>query len=432
MPGRVNRTWRRVRPVSRLLGMGSLMLLLSLPVVTGCGKGDQQGAGATGRGGAAGKSAPGGRGGSGGRSAFVMPPTPVEVAAATAGPVADRFETVGTFEAGEEITVVSEIDGTVIELPFIEGAAIRKGGIIARIDDLQLRAEASRAEAQRDQQRSNHERVRSVVEQGAGAPQDLDDAAAALKVAEANLEVARARLAKTRITAPFEGVTGARRVSPGAFLRTGQAVTSLARLRDLRVNFSAPERVLPLLVRGSAVRVSTSAWPGYEETGSVTVVEPVLDPVTRTAGVVARVPNPQERFRPGMSAGIVITLGAGREALTVPAEAVFSEGDRAFVYLVKPDSTVARTPVRLGVRLSDAVEVIEGITAGAIVVRAGHQKLYEGAKVAPIRESRTGPDGAGGTGRTGGPDGAGGSAGGGGSAGTGESGETATTGKGSR
>jgi membrane fusion protein, multidrug efflux system len=154
-------------------------------------------------------------------------------------------------------------------------------------------------------------------------------------------------------------------------------------LRDLRVNFSAPERVLPLLVRGSEVRVSTSAWPGHEETGQVTVVEPVLDPATRTAGVVARVPNPDERFRPGMSAGIVITLGGGRQALTVPAEAVFSDGDRSFVYLVKPDSTVARTPVRLGIRLSDAVEVTEGLAAGATVVRAGHQKLYEGAKVAP-------------------------------------------------
>jgi membrane fusion protein, multidrug efflux system len=413
MLGMVNRTRLRAARGARI-GVGLVLALtLSLPALTGCGKGDKSSSGASGRGG------PGGRGG------FVMPPTPVEVATVVAGPIEDRFETVGTFEAGEEITVVAEIDGTVIDLPFTEGAAIGKGEVIARLDDVQLRAEASRAEALRDQQRSSHERVKSVVEQGAGAPQDLDDAAAALKVAEANLEVARARLAKTRITAPFEGVTGARRVSPGAFLRAGEPVTSLARLRDLRVNFSAPERVLPLMVRGTEVRVSTSAWPTYEETGQVTVVEPVLDPVTRTAGVVARVPNPQERFRPGMSAGIVITLGAGREALTVPSEAVFSEGDRAFVYLVKPDSTVARTPVRLGVRLSDAVEVIEGIGAGAMVVRAGHQKLYEGAKVAPILQAR------GGSGRSDAP-GTGGPGGAGGAGGAGQGGKTAPTDKGSR
>jgi membrane fusion protein, multidrug efflux system len=370
-------TRERVRRGARHFAAVAAMVVLMLPWLTGCGARDKAGAG--------------GRGGPGGRGGFVMPPTPVEVATATSGPVEDRFETVGTFEAGEEITVVAEIDGTVTELPFTEGAAIGKGDVIARLDDVQLRAEASRAEALRDQERSSFERIKSVVEQGAGAPQDLDDAAAALKVAEANLDVAKARLAKARIAAPFEGVTGARRVSPGAFLRAGQAVTSLARLRDLRVNFSAPERVLPMMVRGSEVHVSTSAWPGYEEIGQVTVVEPVLDPVTRTAGVVARVPNPQERFRPGMSAGIVITLGAGRQALTVPSEAVFSDGDRSFVYLVKPDSTVARTPVRLGVRLSNAVEVIEGLTPGASVVRAGHQKLYEGAKVAPIRDAGGGP-----------------------------------------
>jgi len=310
-----------------------------------------------------------------------MPPTPVEAAEARSGAVADRFETIGTFEAGEEITVVAEIDGKVLDLPFREGQSIAKGGIIAHLDDAQPAAELTRAEAIRDQSRATFQRVQEIVEAKAGSAQDLDDAAAALKVAEANLAVAQSRFEKTRVVAPFEGVTGAREVSPGAFLRAGEPITRLAQLRELRVIFSAPERLLPLLADGTEVRLTTTAYPGVEAPGRITVIDPVLDPATRTARIVARLSNPGNRFRPGMSAHVAATLGARAEALTVPNEAVFVEGNQAFVYAIRPDSTVTRTPVTLGTRLTDAVEIVSGLEAGARVVRAGHQKLYEGAKV---------------------------------------------------
>ena len=95
----------------------------------------------------------------------------------------------------------------------------------------------------------------------------LDDALANLKVAEANYEVAKARLAKTRIVAPFSGIIGTRKVSVGAFLRTGQQITELANLNEIRVSFSAPERFLSQLKRNAEVTVSSSVFPGYEIKG---------------------------------------------------------------------------------------------------------------------------------------------------------------------
>jgi membrane fusion protein (multidrug efflux system) len=322
--------------------------------------------------------APGGGGG------FAPPPMPVETATVSQGPVMDRFETVGTVDAGEAITVVSEIDGTVVSLPFREGDPIEKGGLIAQIDDSQLKAEVQRTEALRDQSRSRYDRVKSVVDQGAGAPQDLDDAAAALKVADANLALAGARLAKTRIVAPFAGTLGARRVSPGAFLRGGQPITDLAQLAELRVNFPAPERYLAQLKRGAEVSVSTTAYPGYQLKGRIDVVDPVLDEATRSARVMARLRNPGGKFRPGMSANVSAVLSQRANAITIPDEAVFAEGDQSFVYVVKADSTVTRSALTLGTRLAGAVEVTKGLLPGMRVVRAGHQKLFEGAKVNPI------------------------------------------------
>src|SRR5467141_879584 len=114
-----------------------------------------------------------------GGGGFSMPPMPVEVAPVTVQKVEDKFEAVGTIEAIDAITVVSEIDAAVISLPFREGEAIERGGLIAKLDDSQLSAEVSRAEALRAQSQSSFERVKAVVDAKAGAPQDLDDAAAA-------------------------------------------------------------------------------------------------------------------------------------------------------------------------------------------------------------------------------------------------------------
>lgn len=328
--------------------------------------------------------------GSGGGN-FSMPPMPVEIAPVAVQNVADKFEAVGTIEAIEAITVVAEIDAAVIKLPFREGEEIKRGELIAQLDDSQLAAEVARAEALRAQSQATYDRVKAVVEQQAGAPQDLDDAAAALKVAEANLALAKARFAKTRIVAPFDGIIGARQVSIGAFLRAGQAITDLANIDAIRVNFSAPERFLSRLSRGAEVTVSTTAYPGYELKGTIIVIEPVLDSATRSARIVARVDNPGRKFRAGMSANVSAILSERPNAMTIPNEAVFASRDQSFVFIVKADSTAARVALTLGTRLANVVEVVQGLEPGMKVVRAGHQKLFDGAKVMPITSNGEAP-----------------------------------------
>ena len=347
--------------------------------------------------------------GKGAGGGFAMPPMPVETSVATREAVFDRFDAVGSIEAADAITVVSEIDAAVVSLPFREGQPVTRGTLLAQLDDSQLKAEVDRSEALRDQARATYERVKQVVDQNAGSAQDLDDAGAQLKVAEANLALAKTRLSKAHIVASFDGMVGSKRVSPGAYLRAGSAITDLAQIFELKVMFSAPERYLSKLSRGSEVTVSTTAYPGYTLQGKIDVVDPVLDPSTRSAQVIARVRNPGGKFRPGMSANVSAVLSQRMNALTIPSEAVFAEGNQTFVYVVGPDSTVDRTAVTLGTRLSDAVEVVDGLQPGARVVRTGHQKLFPKAKVIPIESAAAGGAGASGA--------AGGTAGGGAAAG---------------
>ena len=323
------------------------------------------------------KSAPGGGG-------FQMPPTPVEIADVKEQDVADKFDAVGTIEAIEEVTIVSEIDAVVLSLPFNEGSYINKGDLIAQLDDSQLSAEVNRTEALYDQSKASYNRIKTIVDQNAGTPQDLDDAVANLKVAEANYELAKARLAKTRIVAPFGGTIGTRRVSVGTFLRTGQQITELANLNEIRVSFSAPERFLGQLKRNAEVVVSSSVFPGHEIKGRIIAIEPILDEQTRNVNVVARVQNPGQKFRPGMSADVSVVLSERPKALTIPNEAIFAKGNQNLVYVVNEDSTVAAVPVTLGLQTPEVVEIVNGLKNGMKVVRAGHQKLFNGAKVMPI------------------------------------------------
>jgi membrane fusion protein (multidrug efflux system) len=315
---------------------------------------------------------------------FSMPPMPVETANVAMQSVADRFEAVGTVEAIEEVTVVSEIDATVLKLPFEEGGYVKKGDLIAQLDDAQLAAEVARTEALYKQNQSAYNRVKSVVDNNAGTPQELDNAYANMKIAEANMTLAKARLSKTRITAPFSGTVGARQISTGTFLRIAEPITTLANLSEIRIKFAAPERFLANLKRGGKVEITSPVYPDTKLTGTIIAIEPVLNDQTRSAEVVARVANPGQKFRPGMSANIAAVLSERSEALTVPSEAIFALQGQSFVYVVQPDSTVKQVPVSTGLQLVNAVEVLSGLERGMKIIKAGHQKLFPGAKVMPM------------------------------------------------
>jgi membrane fusion protein (multidrug efflux system) len=324
------------------------------------------------------------KGGAAQGGGFSMPPMPVEVAEVHPRVVRDQFRALGSIESDENIEIVSELSARVVSLPFSEGQPVETGALIAQLDDREIGAEAERTQAQADQAQSNYDRAQKLSAQGVTSAQELEDSKTALRVAEAAASLAKVRLDKTRIRAPFPGLVGVRRVSRGAYLREGAVITDLTRVDEMKVTFAAPERFARQLQPGIAVELRTPAFPGEAFGGKLSVVDPVVDPNTRTLRLVAKIPNPGARLRPGMSADVSVTLAERTQALVVPDEAVFAQGNQNFVYVVKADSTVALTAVELGTRDSMQVEIVRGIEAGARVIRTGHQKLFPGAHVMPM------------------------------------------------
>ena len=331
-----------------------------------------------------------GGGGAKGKGGFGDFATPVEVVEARTQTVRDAFRAVGTIEADENVRVVAEVAATVRSLPFAEGQPVAAGATLAQTDDREYRAEQQRTEAEHQLASANFERAKKLFEQNAVAQRELDDARAALSVAEANASLARVRFEKARIRAPFGGVTGRRLVSVGTYLHVGDPVVEMANLGTLKVGFAAPERLLAELKPGRAVSVTVPAFPNESFAGKVSVVDPIIDPEQRTVRLTARLPNPGRRLRPGMSANVSVALAERQRALTIPDEAVFAEGNQMYVFVVDDSSKVSKTAITIGSRDSSRVEVVGGLKPGARVVAAGHQKLYEGAKVMPVGQEPPG------------------------------------------
>jgi membrane fusion protein (multidrug efflux system) len=313
-----------------------------------------------------------------------MPPTPVEVASVESRTVREQFRAIGGIEADEVIQVTTEVPGVVRQLPFTEGRLVAAGALLARLDDREAAANAARAKAQRELAESNARRATALAQQQVISEQSLEDTRAALKIAQANEAQAEAQLAKMRIRAPWAGLVGRRRVSVGAYVQAADPITELARVDRVRVQFSAPERYLNQLRVGTPVEITTPAFPGRAFGGRLTVVDPIVDPQTRSVHLVAEFRNPQHVLKSGLSANVTVTFSERPMALVVPDEAIFAEGAQSYVFVVKPDSTVARAAIQTGLRDSSRVEVTRGLEAGQQIVKAGHQKLFDGAKVIPI------------------------------------------------
>ena len=311
--------------------------------------------------------------------------TAVVLAPVSIQSIQQSIRAVGTLRANESIVIRPEIAGRIRQILFLEGQAVEKDALLMELDDSELQAELSQATAQLKVSRLTYERLKPLDLEGKRyvTKQQLDELAGTLQVAQANHVLYSTRLAKTKVRAPFDGLLGIRRVSPGDFVTTGQDLVNLEDVRTLKIDFKVPETLLRHLALGQSLELTTDAYPGETFRGTVYVVDPRVDMTTRSVQLRARIPNVDQRLRPGMFAQVTLHLGQQERAMLIPEEAVIPTKDQTFVYRTQ-DGTAHRTPVQLGTRIRGQVQVLSGLTEQDLIVRVGHHKLQDGAKVRAI------------------------------------------------
>src|SRR5215218_2415971 len=324
------------------------------------------------------------------------PPPMVEVDTVRTGRVVETREAIGTVRAFESITVTAKTAGIVQKISFEEGQKVKAGDILVHLDaeerraDIeQAQAEIQRAAAQRDETSARLERAIALRRTGAGTEAQVTDLTAQVKPlesaiasAEARRRAAEARLEDLIIRAPFSGRLGTRSVSLGAYISPGTRITTLDDLSRVRLDFAVPENLLGQLQPGQAVRATSAAYGQRIFEGRVSVIDPRVDPVTRTVRLTAEFPNADEALKPGMFLSVALTVSARNDAVVIPEEAVVGEGLRHLVFTVK-DNVVERRVVRIGQRQEGRVEIVEGLQPGETIIVRGVQRVRPGLTVTP-------------------------------------------------
>ena len=319
-----------------------------------------------------------------------MPPLPVKAAPATHATLNVEVTAVGTLRADETVMVRPEIAGRVATIHFREGQKVRQGETLVTLDQEEYQAQLASSAAQLALEQSSYRRLQDMDRQQLASQQNLDEAKAKLDTARAQQELNRVRLSKTVIRAPFDGMIGLRKISPGAYVKPGDDIVALESLGAMKLDFRVPETYLARLAVDQRLTARVDAYPEQSFEGTIYAIEPALDEETRTVLLRARLPNPHNQLRPGLFARVSLILERRENALVVPEQAIVPVGQTTFVYRVV-DGKAVMTPVKLGLRRPGLVEILEGLSAGDQVVTDGQLKIRDGAAVQVLPPTETQP-----------------------------------------
>ena len=333
-------------------------------------------------------------------------PVAVTVAPVVASALQESIDVVGSLTPKFSAEIKSEITGTVSAVYVTEWVPVHKGEKLAQLDTRETEAtiealKAMVAQAVVTESRAKHEleRAQQLQQYGLITPQAFDDAKsavdaaqAAVAAANAQVKTAESRLAKSIMTSPMDGVVAFRGVSVGDRLENmggGDPAFRIVDNRLLDLTVSVPSSRLSRVHIGQPLDFTTDAIPGQTFTGKVAFINPSIDPASRSAKVIAEVPNPSGQLRGGSFAKGRIVVASRPGVLQVPREALLNwnvEDQSADVFVVKGDA-VEKHSVKLGAVGVQAVEVLSGLAAGDQVVTRGGLTLGQGDKVAIAKGS---------------------------------------------
>jgi membrane fusion protein (multidrug efflux system) len=314
---------------------------------------------------------------------------PVEVAPARAAEAVTQLLSVGTLASDESVAIAAEVPGRISDIGFREGQPVEAGAVLVKLDSALARAELAEAESTLKLANSNFTRATSLSQSGAGTQRARDEALSALETARAAQELARVRLDKTEVRAPFAGVVGLRNVSVGAYVQIGQTLVNLEKIDTLKLDFRLPEINLQDVQVGQNLEITIDAFPDRKFQATVYAIDPLVDANGRALKIRARLANPDNSLRPGLFARVTLQGKSRGSVVLIPEGAIVPRGNDSFVFTVQ-DGTASEAKVTLGRRANGEVEVLDGLPADATVVVAGQARVRSGQQVEVVSPRQPG------------------------------------------
>ncbi len=382
-------------------------------------------------GGGQGGQRPGGGGGGGGPmggggfGGGFRPPITVQIGAAAKGDIDASMTVVGNLIGQQTVDVVPRTGGRLVTVNVQLGDAVRRGQLLAKLEDFEIVEQVKQAEASLEVARAtirqreadlkvaelNFDRSKNLYQRQLLAKQALDDAESRYMAAEAQIDLSKAQaqqtaarleelqinLGNTKIASPVDGFVSKRNVDPGAWVSQNAPVVSVVEISSLRLVANVVEKDLRLVNTGDPATVEVDAFPGDLFKGQIARVSPVLDPATRTASMEVEIPNRDKRLKPGMYARVLLSIEERKGTTLVPKIAVVDFEGKRGVWIPGGENKVEFRETKLGLEDPERIEVLDGVKPGDRIVTEGAGSLRAGDTIVLPGQTAAGP-GAGGEG----------------------------------
>jgi membrane fusion protein (multidrug efflux system) len=305
---------------------------------------------------------------------------PVEVLPAEVRPLHMTIGASGTVSALNTISITARVSSLVTSVPVDLGDVVRKGDLLAALDDRIFVAGVDSARAAADHADKQLVRMETLEQRGYGAATDTELARQAAAAADQVVVQSKIDLANTKIIAPVGSVILTRSVNPGEITNSAEEVFELGPIEQVYMVAEVPTDKTGFVALGMAADVSIDSFPGEIFKGEVVKIDAVASVTTRTFAAYIRIANPGLRLRPGVTG--YARLERSRSALAVPSVAILNPvGDKATLFIVDGGNRAHIREIRPGLMADGMTEILDGLQEGEKVVTVGQLELHEGDRV---------------------------------------------------
>lgn len=295
-------------------------------------------------------------------------PPIVDVVVARLHDLSADLELNGSIVANEFVQLMPEASGRLIYLNVPEGKIVGKGTVIARINDADLQAQLKKSEVQLEIAALSEQRLRKLLAVNGVNQADYDLALNQVNSLKADMEITRALIEKTVVTAPFTGRVGLRQISNGAFVTSSTIIATMQEANQLKVDFNVPEEYIEYVKIGSTIDVAVDKGDSTLIQARIIATEPQVDVTSRN--ITVRGVLSKNNVSPGAFAKVYLRMGDVRKTIQIPSNSIIPEAKAKKVILVRK-GLAQMVEVETGVRRSSLIEISKGITPGDTVVVSG-------------------------------------------------------------
>lgn len=304
------------------------------------------------------------------------PPPAIEGYIVRPQSISNQIEVSGTLLPSEETTLMPEISGRIIKLYLPEGSRVRKGTLLVKLFDADLQAQLNKLQAQLTTAKATVDRQMELLKINGISQQEYDQSVTLVTSLNADIASVSAQISKTEIRAPFDGTIGLRKISEGAFVSPGTPLAVIRSEQQVKLDFSVPETYASLINAKTIIHFSIEG-DTTKYSATVIATEQGVDEGSLNLQVRALVNEHNKHLVPGSSATVTIGFDAHMEALLVPTEALIPQARFKSVIVCRKGIAVF-VKTKTGIRNSNSIEIISGISAGDTVVITGIQFIRPG------------------------------------------------------